>query len=177
MVNKRKRSKKWISWLIILILLIGAVVVCYLVWESYFKEIERPETSEEVEVRAETEEETPTEEVLEKKEEVIQYDGGNPNEAERLSGAITYAGVTGDKLIIRVNIDQFLSGGSCKLRLVLEGDIEVYGDEVGIIDSASTATCAGFDVPVGGFKSGKYDIYINLSSGGKVGTINGEVSL
>ena len=160
-----------------MILLIGAAIVCYLVWESYFKEIERPETSEEIETEIKTEEEKPSEEVLEKKEEIIQYDGENPNDAEKLSGVITYAGVAGDKLMIRVNIDQFLSGGSCKLRLVLEGDIEVYGDEVGIIDSASTATCAGFDVPVSGFKSGKYDIYVNLSSGGKVGTINGEVSL
>ena len=46
MAQRRKRSKKWISWLIILALLIGAGVVCYLVWDSYFRDKTEPETSE-----------------------------------------------------------------------------------------------------------------------------------
>ena len=45
MVKRRKRSKKWISWLIILVLLIGAGVVCYMVWNSYFRDKTEPETS------------------------------------------------------------------------------------------------------------------------------------
>ena len=174
-MTRRRRSRKRISWIIILILLISAGIVCYLVWENYFKE-SAPVIEEETSIDIDREEDIEKNEPMEKKEEVIQYDGENPNETDELSGVVTYAGVAGDKLIIRVNIDQFLSGGSCKLRLVLEGDVEVYGDEADIIDSASTATCAGFDVPINGL-SGKYDIYINLSSGGKVGTINGEVSL
>ena len=157
-------------------MLIGAGIVCYLVWENYFRE-SAPVIEEETSIDIDREEDIEKNEPMEKKEEVIQYDGENPNETNELSGVVTYAGVTGNKLMIRVNIDQFLSGGSCKLRLVFEGDVELYSDEVNIIDSASTATCAGFDVPISGLRSGKYNIYINLSSGGKVGTISGEVSL
>ena len=35
---------------------------------------------------------------------------------------ISYAGVNGDKLMIRVNINQYLSGGNCSLRLLYEND-------------------------------------------------------
>ena len=35
---RRRRSKKWISWLLILILAIAAAVMIYLVWDNYFRD-------------------------------------------------------------------------------------------------------------------------------------------
>ena len=111
------------------------------------------------------------------KEEVVQYEGENPNSATDLTGVVTYAGLVGDKLTIRVNINQYLSGGSCALRLLYEDDINVYSETVNIVNSASTSTCEGFDVPRTGLAGGKYSIIINLASDGKTGVINGEVNL
>ena len=39
-MSKRRRKKSWISWVLILVLLVAAGAICYLVWESYFKEKE-----------------------------------------------------------------------------------------------------------------------------------------
>ena len=38
MTRRRKRSKKWISWLFLIILAAAAGVVCYFVYENYFKD-------------------------------------------------------------------------------------------------------------------------------------------
>lgn len=181
MTQRRKRSKKWISWLIIIVLLVGAGAVCYLVYDNYFKEkkdeptssIEKPQEKEpgvDVDVPEEKKEEAP------KKEEVVQYDGDNPNNSGRVTGVITYAGASGDNLLIRMNIDQYLNGGTCSLNLNKDGG-SVYVAEASIIDSASTSTCEGFNVPMAGLGSGKYSIIIYINSGDKSGTISGEVEL
>lgn len=182
MVQRRRRSKKWISWLIILILLIAAVFVVYQVWDNYFNDKKEPETTE-IDKKEETkqeenkvEPENITPEPEEKKENT-QYEGENPNTSASLSGAITYAAASGNDLFIRLNIDQYLSGGNCSLRLVLEDDVVVYSETVNIVSSASTATCEGFNIPLSKIGSGNYKIYVNLESNGKTGTINGEVSI
>ncbi|MCR5832371.1 MAG: hypothetical protein K6G36_00275 [Candidatus Saccharibacteria bacterium] len=105
-----------------------------------------------------------------------QYDGGNPNNEENITGVITYAGVSNNQLMIRVNIDQYLNGGECNLILNLNGATK-YGASARIIDAASTSTCEGFNVPVSELPSGKYQIQINLTSDRKSGSITGEVSL
>lgn len=181
MARRRKRSKKWISWLIILILVIAAGVVVYLVWDNYFNDDKGRSEEQQTEIvdkNADNEsEQKETEQVEVKKEEVVQYEGENPNTAAELTGVVTYAGLVGDKLTIRVNINQYLSGGSCALRLVFEDDVNVYSETVNIVNSASTSTCEGFDVPRTGLAGGKYSIIINLDSDGKTGVINGEVNL
>ena len=103
----------------------------------------------------------------------VKYDGENPNDLEILTGSVTYAGVAGDKLIIRVNIDQYLGSGTCSLTL---GN---YSNSVNISPSASTSTCEGFDIALSdlGNMSGNSQFTINLSSGDKAGTITGEVGL
>lgn len=182
MTQRRKRSKKWVSWLIIAVLLVGAGVVCYLVYDNYFREKkdepasleEKPQKREE-EQPGENEPEEKKEEIVEK-EKVVQYDGEDPNVSGGITGVITYAGVSGDNLLIRINIDQYLSGGTCSLGLRKDGGT-VYAAEAGVIDSASTSTCEGFNVPVAGLGSGRYNIIIYINSGGKSGEISGEVEL
>lgn len=110
------------------------------------------------------------------KQETPQYDGQNPNTNDQITGVITYAGASGNNLVIRVNIDQYLNGGVCNLALSQNGKA-VYGISAPITDSASTATCEGFNIPLAEVPSGKYQIVINLTSERKSGTIEGTVSL
>ncbi len=181
MAQKRKRNKKkkWVSWLAMLILLVAAAAVAYLVWDSYFKGKEKKvndeqQTSEQVEEKEKGE---PDDEVVVVQEEddekkVVQYEGEDPNKAENLSGAVTYAGVNGDKLMIRVNIDQFLDSGECALSLIRNGST-IYSDTASVVGGAATATCEGFDVPVGQIGGGSVEIKIVVSAGEKTGTISG----
>ncbi|MBR3230847.1 hypothetical protein IKF73_02370 [Candidatus Saccharibacteria bacterium] len=181
MARRRRRSKKWLFRLGFLILVVAALVVVYLVWVNYFKDEQKIDEGEEEVVMVE---EKQPEEVIDEgqaevveKPETVQYEGEDPNVAEELSGVVTYAGVTGEKLMIRVNINQYLSSGTCELRLLLEDDVVVYSDTAGIVSAATTSTCEGFDVPVAGWGAGKYAIIINMTAGEKTGVINGEVKL
>lgn len=179
---RRKRSKKWISWVIILLLLVAAGVISYLVWDNYFNDKKNEsETTPESSQEKEKEEEKPAEKKEEEqqpveKEKTVQYDGANPNTSSSITGAITYAAVSGNNLVIRVNIDQYLNGGKCTLGL-RQGGGNVYSAEAAVIDSASTSTCEGFNVPVSGLPGGEYNIIIYINSGDKTGEISGGVTL
>ena len=176
MAQKQKKNKKWLFWVIIMLLFVVAAVVCYFVWDGYFKKKEEVKPVEEqslVEDKKESEEEEARGAV--EKEKVVQYEGEDPNEREDLTGVVTYAGVNGNNLMIRVNIDQYLNSGGCELNLVQ--DSVMYSDTANIVSSAATATCEGFNVPINGLEKGNYKIVIKVSSGDKVGTINGEVDI
>lgn len=110
------------------------------------------------------------------KEKIVQYEGEDPNAGEALTGVVTYAGVNGDALMVRVNIDQYLSSGECKLVLMQNG-ASVYSGAAGIVSSAATATCEGFNVPVAGLPGGELEIVVYLAANGKTGEIRGEVAL
>ena len=193
MAQKRKNKKRWIYWIAALALLIAAGVVAYLVWDSYFRD-KRVDTYEDnvVEVAGDvddkndddtnsykeeekgSDENNIEEEVEKEKERIVSYEGVNPNKNDQLTGAITYAGVNGGVLMIRVNIDQYLDGGTCNLSL--NGNM-AYNDVANIVSNASTATCEGFDVPVNALSSGYYQITIGLSTNDRSGTIIGEVNI
>lgn len=181
MAQKRKRSKKWISWLIILILLIAAGVVVYLVWDNYFNEKKSiGEQAETNQVEKKQEEKRGVNDGVsdddDDEKKVKQYEGEDPNKKAELTGVVTYAGVNGDKLTIRVNIDQYVGEGTCGLSLKRGGG-DIYNAEARIVDSATTATCEGFDVPLSGLGSGDLAIVIYISSGDKTGEIKGEVRI
>ena len=180
MVQKRKRKKSWIYWLIILVLLIGAIVVCYMVWDSYFRDKTEPESSEvtngvDIESHKNSNNVDLTSEEPEKKK-VEQYDGDDPNLADDLSGVVTYAGVDNGVLMIRVNIDQYLDSGKCELTLT-RGGATIYNSIAGIIGSASTSTCEGFDVEAGELGGGNVEINIKLEANGRTGSIRGEANI
>lgn len=122
----------------------------------------------------ETEEEY-SERMAEQKK-VKQYEGEDPNKAEELSGAVTYAGVNNGVLMIGMNIDQYLSEGNCALSLVRNNSV-IYSAEAKIMAEVSTSTCDGFNVPVDNLGNGFTEIIIKLNSGGKTGTIHGEVNI
>lgn len=166
--------------ILILLALIGALL--YPIWKNYTdKKEDKIETVETEKVEV-TEEQNdivePDAELGPEAEDkkIPQYDGEDPNLAAELSGAITFADVVDGKLMIRMNIDQYLNDGECRLTLK-RGDTVIYNDTVKIASSASTSSCEGFDVPVAGLDTGKVDIVIDLITDDKKGIINGEANL
>lgn len=109
-------------------------------------------------------------------EKAPQYEGESPNKSETLTGMITYTGVMNDKLAIRVNIDQFLQTGKCKLTIKKDGN-NIYNGVALIQESVTTSTCDGFDIPVPQLTNGDLQIEIVLESGDKSGKIVGEASI
>ena len=181
MAQKRKKSKKWMYWVMMVVLFVAAGVVAYLVWNNYFadKKGGEEQNTEEVEEKKDKnekkdDEKDEAEKAVEAKK-VEQYEGGDPNEAEELSGAITYTGLSGDVLMIRVNIDQYLDGGTCELSLVQGGDA-AYNNIVEIVGGAATSSCAGFDIPMSGL-SGDDEVVVKSNSGEKTGVIRGEAGI
>lgn len=182
MARRRRKNRKWLIGGVILVLLVAAGVGAAVIWNNEHQEEQKNETEviekEEVvdveEHDGETEEEY-SERMAEQKR-VKQYEGEDPNKAEELSGAVTYAGVNNNVLMIAMNIDQFLSEGSCALSLAQNGNV-IYSADAKIVAEVSTSTCDGFNIPLNGLGSGATEIIIKLSSGGKTGTIRGEVNI
>ena len=104
-----------------------------------------------------------------------QYDGDNPNLDNSLTGFLSTARFSNDKLIIRVVTDQYLSSGTCTL--VLSDGANRLEKTARLIPDASTSTCEGFDIA--NFELTSFtrpiNVEINLLSGDKSGTINGSV--
>ena len=182
----RKRRNIY-NYIVTLILLVAVVGGAFLVFkrtpvsegeESVGQVLETEELKKkESKEKGEKKEEKVSEEKIDTgKEKVAQFDGADPNEREELTGVITYAEVDEKTLMVRVNIDQYLAEGTCKMELSKDGEV-FYTETVGVTDSAATATCKGFNVATAGFPGGKVNIKILVTVGEKTGTIKGEVNL
>ena len=195
MAKRRRRQRRITTTIVFLFLIVLAGLVCYLVWDSYFRnrdddnEVKEQKTDQVIEDKVEKKGEESEESVLSQKEskdetkdetkdgkEQINYDGENPNQANTLTGVITRAENMGEQVVIRVNIDQYLDEGGCQLSLKRNDEI-VYSDQTSVVAAAATATCEGFDVPISRIGEGNYMIEIVINSGDKTGTINGEVDV
>lgn len=189
MMVRKRRNRKWLYWVVFVVLAILAAGAGYKVWEVYFREekvaqevsggtdepVEKPveKVEDELEVSEEREEEVTELEIPTKP----QYDGTNPNTQSGLTGVVTYAGVNDGVLMVRVNIDQFLTEGNCSLVLAKDG-ASLYTETVRVVDSAATATCEGFNIQTEKIgASGNIGIRIMIKSGDKSGIIEGEVEI
>lgn len=185
MNEQRKNYNKWWYWGVGVVILIALIVGGVVIWrnntnnekteEVNTSKVEEKEKSETEKVEPATSDASVADKAIEEKK-VSQYEGEDPNKAEELTGVITYAGVSGDKLMIRVNIDQFLDNGECELGLRQAG-MNVYNTSARIVSSASTATCEGFDVPLSSVGAGSTHIIITIKAGERVGTIEGEATI
>ena len=180
---RRKRNFRWLKWLLFLVLIAAAVTVIILVKNNFEKtdgaDRQATETSKAEETKKEEKEDTQadkSEEESKQEEKAPQYDGDSPNKSETLTGMITYADVKDGVLIVRVNIDQFLSNGACNLVMSKNGATQ-YTQSVGIIESVTTSTCDGYKIPVSELSEGDFTVEINLESEGKTGKITGRVRI
>ena len=182
--RRNKRIKACIKVLLCLILLGGAA---YAVW--YFRirkdepKVEEAPTPSEVQTAKNDSDKqiatdvTPTTEPVnvENPKDIPQNEGTDPNKSAVITGVLTRADVSGDKAIIRVNIDQYLSSGTCTLT-ISSGSNQLV-KTANLIPSAATSTCEGFDVPSSELAnfSRPLSISISLTSGDKTGIIEGQV--
>lgn len=119
----------------------------------------------------------PASEEPEEPEKVTQFEGGDPNKLEELTGSIAYHGVTGDTLTITASIDQFLyETGNCKLQLSQNGQL-VYSAELPAQADVTTSVCGPFEIPAQNLYSGTYQIRIEVTGNDKFGTIIGETTI
>ncbi len=187
MAKHKTKNKQVTSTILFLILLVAAGVIAFFACKIFLKDIEKgddkkgnttivekptrkpvPRDEEKLDVEA------PQDEGPEEK--AIQYEGEDPNLRSELTGVITYSSIEDGILSLRVNIDQYVSSGECKLELVQEGNV-LYSSIVSLMDAASTSTCDGFDAEIADGMSGDIDIVITISGDGKVGVINGGLAL
>lgn len=177
--RKNKQKKIWIIIAILLVMVVGVVIAFILNNQQkesvQEKEEEKTEQVENKEEKKENQAVNQPEETIEKKK-VEQYEGEDPNSRNDLSGVVTFADKVDDKLMIRVNIDQYLESGECEL-ILKKDDATIHSSIANIIDNASTASCDGFEVPLESLGGGKVDIIINLKAGERSGLIRGEVNL
>lgn len=189
MTTKKRKNKQIIRVLILVGIFAGVCGLFFLAWNLFFKTsdpepvqdstttVAVKEKKREEKKTEEKKEETPAPQETPEDQTPVQYDGEDPNNKDVLTGVITHAEKVDDKLVIRVNIDQYLIGGSCILALTKDGET-IFNDGVAIIETASTSTCEGFDVPmIEGMDGALIGIQIDINADGKTGTINGEVQL
>ncbi len=106
----------------------------------------------------------------EKEKELPQlYEGENTNTSAGLTGAINSKSVSGDYLVIRSTINQFIDSGTCEL--TLRSGSKTVSRSVEIIQNPSSSSCAGFDIPVSELSSGQWNIEIKVSSGNRQMTL------
>ena len=104
------------------------------------------------------------------------YEGDDPNASANLTGSITSAEVIDGMLNIYVNIDQYLSDGTCSLTMT-SGSLS-YTASARLFADVSTSSCEGFSVPVDKLSGAtNWNISIDLVSGDKSGVITGETSI
>ena len=185
MKTKKKKQNKIIPVILVIFGLAAVAGLVFLAFKLFNKNDQSQEinntsvnvqaNNNQTQTPAVPENTEPSPEPFVEKEPVIQYSGDNPNDSEVISGAITYASVSNDNLVIRVNIDQYISEGNCTLSLV--GTNTSVIDTARVIDSASTSTCEGFNVPLSKIKDQSIDIYIEVQSSTKTGVIKGEATI
>lgn len=182
-MSKKRKAKFGLKHLLIIIVILACLIAGYFIFQNFLKptfvseQPSQPSSNPITDITPEkTEPETPSGEP--KNEDFktpVQNEGENPNESESLSGFITTSRVSGDQLIIRVSIDQYLSSGTCKIKL--NSGSNSYSEQVAIVSAASTSTCEGFNIPLSKLSSGSWNFEIKLFSDSKEGIITGEVEI
>ena len=108
----------------------------------------------------------------------LQYEGENPNTLETLTGVISFSGSDSEKYMLRLNIDQALASGVCRLSLSsINGGS--YVAEANIIPTGSAySSCEGFDIPLRSLSgSNEWSVEITIESDNKTGKITGDIKL
>ena len=183
---KRRKSYRWLWGIIFLVLIAGTVVIAIMVRNNLFGDNASNKTEptnssntvnpDQPKDDTKKEEDKKPDDNTSEKKDVPQYTGDNPNKSDVLSGVVSYADVSGDDLIIRVNIDQFLSEGNCIINVVKNGSV-AFTQTVGIMESVSTSTCDGYRIPTSTLPKGDLQLEVLVQSGNRSGKITGRVRI
>jgi flagellar basal body-associated protein FliL len=102
-------------------------------------------------------------------------DSPPPAPTTSLNITMTSNGQSDGTYRIRYLIDQSISTGTCSLTMIKDGRTVVKTASVQAL--ASSATCAGFDIPVAELGSGTWQATLTVSSGAASGTASNEVAV
>lgn len=195
-IQKNKQSKRKKLAIIAAIVLIAAAIAAYLLWirqdtnnsatpkvnTSQSKKSNKKDSSLEKDDKQKSDKSgtnvthsTPQPTIEKEKEVAPQYEGSDPNNAQSLTGVITYSAVAGDKLVIRTSINQSLNSGICEL--TLSQGVKIITKTAEIAINPSSSTCQGFDVPVSELGSGKWSVSIKVNGDGRTGILSGNASI
>ena len=86
-----------------------------------------------------------------------------------LNGYITAKNVANGTLQVRVQIEQYLTSGTCKIT------VGSYSEQTDVIPNPSSSTCKGWDIPISKLQKGKQTITIHVNSASNNLTITDEV--
>lgn len=190
--NSRKTNKKTtkngvrrhrfnpVAVIFFIALLVGAAVVIFLLIQSSNNPVlkapeDKPTHSKQQSDDSNSKEQEPTpepEKEEEKREEekpnVDQYTGEDPNNLEVITGIINYAGVYEGQFLIRVSIDQSISG-TCDFTLTSPTNKIITGTSTTTAGPTSTFCSYSIDPS----ESGRWNITVDVKSPDKAGTITG----
>lgn len=187
--NSRKgtsaRSHAWVLALIIILIIAAVVAVIIFVVKPQpsTSEPSTPTTSDQPTSPSTPDSTTSPEtgdsaSAPEAPEKTQQYEGGDPNDLEELTGVVTYKGVENNTLTIMTMLNQYLhQTGICVITLTGQNSHGSYTASVDAHGDATASYCENFDIPASELPSDTYNIEIKLTGDGKTGTIRDEVKL
>lgn len=170
-------------WAVALFLVVTAVIVWLLivnkpqVTNELNQPVNQPTASKPTTSTPQDEEVLP-EAPAEPEDKTTQYEGGDPNLSETLSGYIARKGVDDNILTVVAVINQYLhETGRCTITLKNNLGQTVYNTARNAVADVTTSICDTFEVPVANLPQGSYKIEITLNGDNKQGVITDEVAL
>ncbi len=187
--NKKQSKNHHIFLFIILALIICAAVIVALFFlkplgnkateenqETNSSSSEKKSESSETKKEEKKEESASTEPSPEAEKNNTQYEGGNPNNLEEITGTISFAGVSDGKFIVNASLDQTLgTSGACTFTLTHSSGTVLSGT-VATEPGPSSSFCS-FSTSSDKALEGDWKIVVELSANGKQGSIAQEVKI
>lgn len=168
--KKRKNGIKIIIIILSIAIVVSGVVCGYFFWYQSSQSDETVDNQPNENSSISTDGNITPEPIRETSKEPLQNDSANVDQ-KSLTGYITYKNVENGKLIIRVQIDQFLTSGTCKIT------VGGYSEQVNIITNPSSSTCQGWDIQTSKLQNGNQKISIDINSGDNSLVISDEVTI
>ena len=104
-------------------------------------------------------------------------EGEDPNIEPGFTGFFTRSDVSGNKLTLRLTINQIIGAqGTCRLLMTNDngGQIEQVAQTV---SNPSSSSCQGFDVPLDGAAKGNWNVRVTVEADGKTGILETVVKI
>lgn len=166
-------------WLwILVVLVIVAIVLIVIFSQNNSTETQSDDSGDEQseEVTSEDSDVPQADDSYDSDPKVVQYEGGNSNQSNELTGSVSSKDVSDGTLTIMVNVDQYLNG-TCRLELRGQRTGDTYDTTTSLSADVSTSYCVPFQIPLTALMSDYYEITITLSGNDKTGVITDGVQL
>ena len=167
--KKPKLKKRYIVIVVAILLLIG-VLIGYFTW--YLPSQNNESVDDNIETNSFIDNSDAEQYMIEREsdKEPTQNDSSGVDQSN-LTGYITTKNIIDGKLQIRVQINQYLTSGTCSIT------IGNYSEQASVVANPSSSTCQGWDIPISLIPKGSQTITININSGEKSMALTDEVEI